>query len=115
MKYVTVEVNRFFTVRKDGRDTNLVAILDFRVCQSAIGLFLGVPLGQVQPQHGAALMGQNPLYFDMAQGPGSKYASRKFKDFCEPVLSLQLVDCGTTYHPFYDDCWPEGRDLHRIP
>jgi hypothetical protein len=70
---IPVQVNRLVRVRKDGGDLDLVSILNLEILKCLRDMLLVVGLGNIESQHGTALVTFQAFHIDMAQSAGRQH------------------------------------------
>ena len=105
MKNIAIEIDGLLTEGQDGRDADLVAILNlesFERCWLLVvsSLFPAAALRQIEPQQRAALMSDDALDFNVAQGAGIQHSAGQFERLREIRFVIQFIDRGTAHHAF---------------
>ena len=111
MKDVPIEINGLVRIRQDGRDSDLIAILDLEIIQGLVDSLSVVGLRHVDLQRGVALVRDHTLDFNVAEGPRSQHASGKLQSFSQGLFISQFVNGGVHYHPGHCNFRPHGRNL----
>ena len=100
MENMAVEINGLLAVGQDGRDADLVAILNLEIFERAGHRFLVIVFRQIEPQHGAAFVGDHALHFDVAESSGVEYAAGELQRFGKIAFVIQFIDRGTAHAAF---------------
>ena len=81
MKNMTIEINRFFAVRQNGRDANPIAVLNIKVSERAVHLPCPIPFRNIQAQHRARLVRDDAFDFNVTKSARGEDATCDFQNF----------------------------------
>ena len=113
-KNVALQINRLFVVRSNGKDMDLVAVLNLEGGE-LFGHTVGSAVGRkIQRQHGALLVRLETLHFDMPQRRRRQNSAREIQNIGQRTFSAQFVDCRPPHHSAYGDLSAHRGNQQRV-
>ena len=114
MKNVPVEVYGFFGIRQDGRNPDLVPVLNFKIVESFIHRLLVIAFRHVDLHHRVVLVCDHAFHLNVPEGSRGQHAASQLEGFGQALLIREFINRWVTYHTFYRHCRTHRWDLDRV-
>src|SRR5579862_5347496 len=115
MENMTIEINGFIRIRKDGSYSDVVSVLNFELVERLVDCLFVIGFRHVELQHGMTLMGDYALDLNMPVSARWQHTSGKLKRFRKSRLFAEFVDRGMHHHALDRNLRSHGWDLNRVP